>query len=176
MRKALFRCALVLAVAHTLAGAGAPLAAFKWTGVKMTDTEYLIYRSRPGDSTVHDVYMTCKRGSADIKVSMVTAEQMKYSDAELVNDGKRLSQIATFLVDGKPAGEAEVLAGQEEAFAVAERMAVGIEFEMNKDDALFKAMQRGKSLRFNLPKAASHSIPLGPFAAMAKAMIAHCRL
>ena len=66
------KCLLVLAAAQLLAGAGQPVSAFKWTGVKMTDTEYLIYRSVPKDSTVHDVYMTCKRGSEDIKVMMVT--------------------------------------------------------------------------------------------------------
>jgi len=176
MKKPILKCALVVVAAQMLAAAGQPVATFKWTGVKMTDTEYLIYRSVPKDSTVHDVYMTCKRGSEDITVTMVTSQQVKYSDEELVNDGKRLPQEAKFLIDGKPAGEMEVVAGQAEAFENDARRAVSIDFEMTKDDALFKAMQKGKTLRFVLPKASSHSIPLGPFAAMSKAMIAHCKL
>ena len=176
MKQSLSKIALVLLAAQLLAGAGTPVTAFKWTGVKMTGTEYLIYRSVPKDSTVHDVYMTCKRGSRDITVMMVTGHQVKYSDDELVNGGKRLPQTAKFVIDGKPVAEADVLAGQAEAFETGEGRAVAIEFEMTKDDALFKAMQTGKSLRFDLPKATSHVIPLAPFAAMAKAMVAHCRL
>jgi hypothetical protein len=169
-------CLAVVAVAQFLAGAGQSVQSFKWTGVKMTDTEYLIYRSVPKDSTVHDVYMTCKRGSEDISVSMVTSQDVKYADEELVNGGKRLPQEAKFLIDGKPAGEMEVIAGQAEAFESGDKRAVSIDFEMTKDDALFKAMQKGKTLRFVLPKASSHAIPLARFAAMSKAMVAHCKL
>ena len=176
MIKAVLKCALIVAAAHALAGAGQPVGTFKWTGVKMTDSEFLIYRSLPNDSTIHDVYMTCKRGSPDIAVTMVTAEQVSYSDTELVNAGERLPQQASFSIDGKPAARMEVLAGQAEAFESGDGRAVAIAFEMTKTDDLFKAMQTGKSLRFTLPKAASHPIPLAPFGALARAMIAHCRL
>ena len=175
MKKSLIRCALVLAAAQFLAGAAEHTKTFRWIGGKMTDTEYLIRRSNPKDSVVHDVYMTCKRGDADIRVNFVTSPLGGYTNEELAKDGKRLPQKAVFFVDYKRVDEIDVLLGQDEAFADNE-YGINVELEMTRSDALFKAMQKGKTLRFELPRAKSHVIPLGPFASMARAMVSHCKL
>ena len=166
---------LALFAAHT-ASAASLIEKFKWKGVKSTSSSYLLYRSLPGDSTVHGVYISCKRGDSSLNVSFSTRPQGEYTNEELVNRGKRLPEKAKFLVDDKAVGEFEVMLGQAENFAEDDAGAISMEFELEVKHALFAAMLKGRSIRVELPRAKSHAIPLAGFARPAQEMVRHCKL
>ena len=149
---------------------------FKWRGVKSTADSYLLYRSLPGDSTVHDIYMSCKKGDSDITVAFATRPQGSYTNAELANAAQRPVEKARFFVDNKSVDEIDVTLGQAENFARDDAGALNMDFELGAKDKLLVAMISGKSIRVELPRAKSHSMPLAGFARPAREMIVHCKL
>jgi hypothetical protein len=160
-------------VAPPIALAQSP-STFRWQGVpnappEATETSYYLHHSKPRDPTVHDVYLQCRKGDAAIDATIVSTTKGGYAPDELMN--KEVD--AVFVVDGKRLAPVAVRLQQEESFGK-EPLTLAIRYELEVDEPLFDALVKGKSFRFELPKAKSHTIPLAGFGKLALAMKKQC--
>jgi hypothetical protein len=151
-------------VAPPIALAQSP-STFRWQGVpnappEATETSYYLHHSKPRDPTVHD---------AAIDATIVSTTKGGYAPDELMN--KEVD--AVFVVDGKRLAPVAVRLQQEESFGK-EPLTLAIRYELEVDEPLFDALVKGKSFRFELPKAKSHTIPLAGFGKLALAMKKQC--
>jgi hypothetical protein len=147
---------------------------FRWQGAanappQATETSYYLHHSKPRDSTVHDVYLQCRKGDSAIDATFVSQTKGDYAPEELLN----AEAEAVFVVDGKQLAPVAVRLLQEEGFGK-EPLTLAIRYELEVDEPLFDALVKGKSFRFELPKAKSHTIPLAGFSKHALAMKKQC--
>ena len=159
--------------APSLALAQSP-STFKWQGAanappEATETSYYLHHSKPRESTVHDVYLQCRRGAAAISATFVSQTMGAYAPDELMN----AEAEAVFVVDGKRLAPVSVQLVQEEGFGK-QPLTLAIKYELEVDEPLFDALLKGKSFRFELPRAKSHTISLAGFTKHATAMKKQC--
>lgn len=147
---------------------------FKWQGAanappEATETSYYLHHSKPRDSTVHDVYLQCRKGDAAIDAAFVSWTKGAYTPDELMN----VEAEAVFVVDGKRLAPVAVRLMQDEALGTGS-ITLAIKYELEVGEPLFDALAKGKSFHFELPKAKSHTIALAGFTKHAMAMKKHC--
>ncbi|MFN3892859.1 MAG: hypothetical protein ACK4MV_20875 [Beijerinckiaceae bacterium] len=171
-----FRAILAVAIAvyWALPALAQSPSTFRWRGVanappEATETSYYLHHAKPSDLLARDALFECRKGDAAIDAYFVSVTKGGYRPEELAN----AEAEAVFVVDGKRLAPVSVRLLQEEGFGK-DPLTLAIRYNLEVDEPLFQALVKGKSFRFELPKATSHTIPLAGFAKHALAMKKQC--
>lgn len=160
---------LAVVLAATGAGAATAAPAYKWAtsnpgGAPAGQIIYVVHGS-PRDLTDFNVHLACVPGQDNVTLGLRTRGFGGYRPQAL----KGQEAMARVFVDGK-------LAATQAVKLTAWDDGVETQTEAGRMRELFAALEKGRRLRVELPKAKTATISLAGFAPLAKLMRAHCGL